>query len=121
MSYLDRNEILILRVLLNIRLCINGPSTKNLCKNKCDMVLHQISRLISVFLHRTHILLVLACGFSSGSLLFSIITYFSHTTNLSLHGQQIASFEILLLFKLWQLCKYCKGHAYIMPKIPINE
>ena len=34
---------------------------------------------------------------------------------------QIASYEFLLLFKLWQLCKYCKGHAYIMPKIPINE
>ena len=41
MSYLDRNEILILQILLNIRLCINCPSTKNLCINKCDMVVHQ--------------------------------------------------------------------------------
>ena len=43
MSYLDRNEILILRVLLNIRLCINCPSTKNLCINKCDMVMRRKS------------------------------------------------------------------------------
>ena len=34
---------------------------------------------------------------------------------------QIISFAILLLIKLWQLCKNCKRHAYIMPKIPINE
>ena len=38
MSYLDHNEILILRVLLNIRLC-----TKNLCINKCDMVMRRKS------------------------------------------------------------------------------
>ena len=118
MSYLDCNEILILRVILNIRLCINCPSTKNLCINKCDMVVHQIPRLILVFVHRTHILLVLSCGFSSGSLLFSIIIYFSHTTKTvtswaDAQTAQIVSFEILLLFKLWQLCKYCKGHTCI--------
>ena len=113
MSYLDRNEILILRVLLNIRLCINCPSTKNLCINKCDMVVHQIPRLISVFMHRTHILLVLTCGFSSGSLLFNIITYFSHTTKIvtlwaDAQTAQIASFEILLLFKLWTCINYAE-------------
>ena len=84
-----------------IRLCINCPSTKNVCINKCDMVVHQIPRLISVFVHRTHILLVLSCGFSSGSLLFSIITYFSHTTKTvtswaDAQTAQIASFEIAL-------------------------
>ena len=119
---LSGNEILILRVLLNIRLCINCPSTKNICINKCDMVMHQTPRLISVSIHCTPILLVLSCGFSSGSLLFSIITYFSHTTKTvtswaDAQTAQIVSFEILLLFKLW----YCKGHAYIMLKIPTNE
>ena len=61
-----RCEILILRVLLNIRICINCPSTKNLCINKCDMVMHQTPRLISVSIHCTPtcILLVLSCGFS---------------------------------------------------------
>ena len=59
-----------------------------------------------------------------GFLLFSIITYFSHTTKTvtswaDAQTAQIISFAILLLFKLWQLCKNCKRHAYIMPKIPI--
>ena len=125
MSYLDRNEILILRVLMNIRLCINMincTSTKNLCMNKCDMVMHQTPRLISVHLSYYF------CRAASrlGSLLFSIITYFSHTTKTvtswaDAQTAQIISFAILLLFKLWQLCKNCKRHANIMLKIPINE
>ena len=53
---------------------------KNLCINKCDMAVHQTLGLISVFAHCTPILLVLSCGFSSESLLFSKITFFSHTT-----------------------------------------
>ena len=56
------------------------PSSKNLCINKCDMAVHQTLGLISVFAHCTPILLVLSCGFSSESLLFSKITFFSHTT-----------------------------------------
>ena len=126
MSYLDRNEILILRVLLNIRLCINCPSTKDLCINKCDMVIHQTPRLISVSIHCTPILLVLSCGFS-----FRVFTvqynnlFQSYYQNCHFIGRCSGcaniSFAILLLFKLWQLCKNCKRHAYIMPKIPINE
>ena len=120
------NEILILRVLLNIRLSINCPSTKNLCINKCDMLMHQTPRLISVSIHCTPILLVLSCGFS-----FRVFTvqynnlfqsyYQTVTSWADAQTAQIISFVILLLFKLWQLCKNCKRHAYIIQKIPINE
>ena len=123
-SYLGPNEILILRFLLNKRLCINCLVLKT-CHSteKCDMVVHQTPRLISVFVHCTPILLVWPCGFSSGSLLFSIITFFSHTTKTvtswaDAQTVQIVSFEILVLFRL---CKYCKRHAYIMPKSPSNS
>ena len=53
------------------------------------MGVNQTLGLISVFAHCTPILLVLSCGFSSESLLFSKITFFSHTTKLSLHGQML--------------------------------
>ena len=125
MSYLDRNETLILRVLLNIRLCINRPSTKNLCINKCDMVMHQTPRLISVSIHCSPIFLVLSCGFS-----FRVYTvqynnlFQSYCQNCHFMGRCpdcANNFVFVILFKLWQLCKNCKRHAYIMPKIPINE
>ena len=71
-------------------------------ENKCDIGVHQSPRLSSVFAHCTPILLVLSCGFSSGSLLFSIITFFSHTTKTvtlwaDAQTAQIVSFEILVL------------------------
>ena len=82
--------------------------SKNLCINKCDMGVHQILGLISVFAHCTPIKLVLSCGFSSESLLFSKITFFSHTTKtvtswVDAQTAQIVSFEILVLLVALQV------------------
>ena len=60
---------------------------------------------------------------SSGSLLFSISTFFGHTTKtvtslVDAQTAQIVSFEILLLFRF---CNYSKRHAYNMPKSTKNE
>ena len=126
MSYLDHNEILILRGLRNIRLCINCPSTKSLCINKCDMVVHQTPRLISVSIHCTPILLVLSCGFSFR--VFSVQynnlfqPYYQNCHFMGRCSDCANNFVCnSTIVKLWQLCKNCKRHAYIMPKIPINE
>ena len=71
----------------------------------------------------TPFLLVLPCGVSSGSLLFSITTFFGHTTKtvtswVDAQTAQIVSFEILLVFRF---CNYSNGHAFIMPKSTKNE
>ena len=71
-----------------------------------------------MFVLCTSFLLVLSCGVSSGPLLFSITTFFGHTTKtvtscVDAQTAQMVSFEILLLF---MYCNYSKRHAYIMPK-----
>ena len=96
-------------------------ATKNLCINK--MVVYQIPRLITVFVLCTPFLLVLSCGVSSVSLLFSITTVFGHNTKtitswVDAQTAQMVSFEILLMFRL---CNYSKRHAYIMTKSTKNE
>ena len=84
------------------------------------MGVHQTLGLISVFAHCTPILLVLSCGFSPESLLFSKITFFSHNTTKTVTSwadaqtAQIVSFEILVLLMTLQV-------YYIIPKSPINK
>ena len=75
-----------------------------------------------MFVLCTPFLLVLSCGVSSGSLLFSITTVFGHTTKtvtslVDAQTAQMVSFEILLMFRL---CNYSKRHAY-MTKSTKNE
>ena len=74
-----------------------------------------------MFVLCTPFLLVLSCGVSSGSLLFSITTFFGHTTKtvtswVDAQTAQMVPFEILLMFRL-----YSKRHAYIMTKSTKNE
>ena len=76
-----------------------------------------------MFVLCTPFLLVLSCGVSSGSLLFSITTFFGHTTKtvtswVDAQTAQMVSFEILLMFRL---CNYSKRHAYIMKMSTENE
>ena len=76
-----------------------------------------------MFVLCTPFLLVLSCGVSSGSLLFSMTTFFGHTTKtviswVDAQTAQMVSFEILLMFRL---CNYSKRHAYIMKKSTKNE
>ena len=89
-----------------------------------------------MFVLCTPFLLVLSCGVSSGSLLFSITgmytcnitsmsitTFFGHTSKtvtslIDAQTAQMVSFEILLMFRL---CNYSKRHAYIMTKSTKNE
>ena len=76
-----------------------------------------------MFVLCTPFLLVLSCGVSSGSLLFSITTFFGHTTKtvtswVDAQTAQMVSFEILLMFRL---CNYSKRHAYRMEKSTKNE
>ena len=72
------------------------------------MGVHQTLGLISVFAHCTPFLLVLSCGFSSESLLFSKITFFSNTTKTvtswaDAQTAQIVSFEIRVLLMALQV------------------
>ena len=58
-----------------------------------------------MFVLCTPFLLVLSCAVSSGSLLFSITTFFGHTTKtvtswVDAQTAQLVSFEILLMFRL---------------------
>ena len=76
-----------------------------------------------MFVLCTPFILVLLCGVSSGSLLFSITTFFGHTTKtvtswVDAQTAQMVSFEILLMFRF---CNYSKRHAYIMTKSTKNE
>ena len=76
-----------------------------------------------MFVFCTPFLLVLSCGVSSGSLLFSITTFFGHTTKtdtswVDAQTAQMVSFEILPMFRL---CNYSKRHAYIMTKSTKTE
>ena len=72
------------------------------------MGVHQTLGLISVFAHCTPIILVLSRGFSSESLLFSNISFFSHTTKtvtfwVDAQTAQIVLFEILVLLVALQV------------------
>ena len=65
-------------------------------------------------------------SFSSGSLLFSIITLFSHTTKTvtswaDAQTAQIVSFEILVLLMAKNLQVLLKTCIYYMPKSPVNK
>ena len=71
-----------------------------------------------MFVLGTPFLLVLSCGVSSGSLLFSITTVFGLTTKtvtswVDAQTAQMVSFEILQMIRH---CNYIKRHAYIMTK-----
>ena len=94
-------------------------STKNLCKIKWCVSDTQADHSVRAL----YTLLVLSCGVSPGSLLFSISTFFGHTTKtvtswVDAQTAQMVSFEILLLFRF---CNYSKRHAYNMPKSTKNE
>ena len=93
-------------------------STKNLCKIKWCVSDTQADHSVRAL----YTLLVLSCGVSSGSLLFSISIFFGHTTKtvtswVDAQTAQMVSFEIQLLFRF---CNYSKRHAYNMPKSTKN-
>ena len=89
-------------------------STKNLCKIKWCVSDIQADHSVRAL----YTLLVLSGGVSSGSLLFSISTFFGHTTKtvtsrVDAQTAQMVSFEIILLCRF---CNYSKRYAYNMPK-----